>query len=104
MSAAATAPGRRTAAGRDRWPRPTLRQVRLASGLVLFTYLVSHFANHALGLVSLEAMEAGRTVFLALWHNWVGTPVLYLSLVTHGLLALWALYRRRAPWAPSWRS
>ncbi len=103
MSAVATAPGRRTAAGRRRWPRPTLRQVRLASGLVLFAYLVSHFLNHALGLVSLEAMEAGRTVFLALWRNWVGTPVLYLSLVTHGLLSLWALYgRRRLLRMPFW--
>ncbi|MFQ5954155.1 MAG: adenylate/guanylate cyclase domain-containing protein [Kiloniellales bacterium] len=95
MSAAAAAPRRRAAAGRSRWRRPTLRQVRLASGLVLFTYLVSHFLNHALGLVSLEAMEAGRLVFLALWRNWVGTPILYLSLVAHLLLALWALYWRR---------
>src|SRR5438270_7838196 len=27
----------------------SLRQIRLASGLVLFAYLVSHFLNHALG-------------------------------------------------------
>ncbi len=31
--------------------RPTLRQVRLATGLVLFAYLVSHYLNHALGII-----------------------------------------------------
>jgi adenylate cyclase len=35
------------------------RELRLASGLVLGAFL-THFGNHALGLVSLEAMEAGR--------------------------------------------
>jgi len=37
-----------------------VRRVRLVSGLVLLTYLATHFINHALGLISLEAMEAGR--------------------------------------------
>ena len=82
---------RSAAAGR----RPTLRQVRLATGLVLFAYLVTHFLNHALGIISLQAMEAGRLVFLAVWRNGVGTTVLYLSLLAHMALALWALYRRR---------
>ena len=75
--------------------RPTLRQVRLATGLVLFAYLVTHFLNHALGIISLQAMEAGRLVFLAVWRNDVGTGVLYLSVLAHMALALWALYRRR---------
>ena len=40
-----------------------VRRVRLVSGLVLLTYLATHFINHALGLISLEAMEAGRIWF-----------------------------------------
>ena len=36
----------------------TIRRIRLVSGLVLLTYLATHFINHALGLISLEAMEA----------------------------------------------
>jgi len=33
-------------------------RLRLASGLVLFTFALTHFLNHAMGLVSLEAMVA----------------------------------------------
>jgi adenylate cyclase len=99
---AATAPSAPRAAARwRRWLGA--RQLRLASGLVLFAYLTTHFLNHALGLISLEAMEAGRVAFLALWRNWLATPLLYLSLLVHLVLALWALYRRRNLWGmPRW--
>jgi adenylate cyclase len=71
------------------------REIRLLSGLVLATFLLTHFSNHALGLVSIDAMEAGRAWFNRLWRNPVGTVLLYGSLVLHFLLALQALYRRR---------
>jgi len=32
-------------------------------GLVLFTYVTTHFLNHAIGLVSLEALEDSRIWF-----------------------------------------
>ena len=70
-------------------------RVRLISGLVLFAYMATHLANHGLGLISLAAMEAGRSVFLALWRAPPLTAALYLSLAVHVALALWALYRRR---------
>lgn len=72
-----------------------LRGIRLATGLILFTYVSTHLANHALGLVSLEAMEDGRRWFLALWRNAPGTVALYGALLTHFALALVSLYRRR---------
>src|SRR5215212_5476227 len=72
-----------------------LREVRLASGLVLGAFLLTHFSNHALGLVSLETMETGRRCFNLLWRNPAGTLLLYGSLLLHFLLALQALYRRR---------
>jgi len=72
-----------------------LREVRLASGLVLGAFLLTHFGNHALGLVSVEAMEAVRGAFNLLWRNPLGTILLYGSLLLHFLLALQALYRRR---------
>jgi len=62
---------------------------------VLATYLVTHFSNHALGLISVSAAEAGRWWFLALWRNPLGTVVLYAALLTHPILGLVALYRRR---------
>ncbi|MBM6592692.1 adenylate/guanylate cyclase domain-containing protein [Microvirga pudoricolor] len=72
-----------------------LRDIRLASGLILGAFLVSHFANHALGLVSVEAMEAARQWFNRLWRNPAGTALLYGALATHFALALDALFRRR---------
>ena len=38
------------------------RSLRLASGLVLFTYITAHLVNHALGLVSLKTAEAGARI------------------------------------------
>lgn len=81
-----------------------LRRLRLATGLVLFSYLTTHLTNHALGLISLEAMEAGRLWFLALWRNPIGSLVLYGSLLTHFALALASLYRRRHLRMPVWEA
>lgn len=81
-----------------------VRQVRLGAGLVLFTYLTTHFLNHSLGLVSLDAMEAGRGWFLRLWRNGAGTLALYTALTVHLLLGYWALYRRRTLRMPAWEA
>lgn len=82
--------------------RPTIRGLRLASGLVLFAYVSGHLLNHALGNVSLAAMEAGLD-----WIAWFwGLPglgtLLYGALAIHVALALWALYARpRYRWTPA---
>ena len=70
-------------------------RLRLYSGAILYVYVAMHLLNHALGLISLEAMEWGRGPFLALWRNPVGTFVLIGSLVIHAGLSLYTLYRRR---------
>ncbi|RDI59605.1 adenylate/guanylate cyclase domain-containing protein [Microvirga subterranea] len=78
-----------------------VREIRLASGLVLGAFLLMHFSNHALGLVSVSAMEQGRQWFNLVWRNPFGTVLLYGSLIVHFLLALVALFRRRTlrmPW------
>jgi adenylate cyclase len=80
------------------------RRIRLLSGLVLLTYLTTHFLNHTLGLISLEAMEAGRIWFLALWRNPLVTAVLYGALATHLGLAFYSLYRRRHLRMPLWEA
>ena len=48
----ATAPGSMIEA------RSITTQIRLATGLVLFVFLFTHFANHALGIISLEAIAS----------------------------------------------
>ncbi len=75
--------------------RGVLQRLRLASGSVLFCYVGLHLLNHALGLVSLAAMEAGRTWFLFVWRSPVGSLLLYSSLSAHVALALVSVYHYR---------
>jgi adenylate cyclase len=78
------------------------RRLRLWTGLVLFAFVATHLLNHALGLISVEAAEAGRLVFLALWRNPLGSLLFYSSLVVHVGLVLWAIYERRHLRLPRW--
>jgi adenylate cyclase len=71
------------------------RNLRMASGLVLFTYIGAHLVNHALGLVSLDAAEHGLEFAIDVWYSRTGTVLLYGAAGTHFLLALWAVYDRR---------
>ena len=72
-----------------------VNRVRLVSGLTLFTYVGCHLTNHALGNISVEAMESGLLVQKFIWQGLIGTTALYLALTTHFFLGLWALYQRR---------
>jgi adenylate cyclase len=72
-----------------------VRQIRIFCGLILFGYLLSHYINHALGNISLDAMEYGLRFHAAFWQSPVGTLLLYPALAVHASLGLWALYQRR---------
>lgn len=61
----------------------------------MMAFVVMHFSNHMLALISLEAAEAGRLWFILVWRNPLGTLILYGSLLVHVTLVLLALYRRR---------
>ncbi|MBA9067816.1 adenylate cyclase [Methylobacterium sp. RAS18] len=75
--------------------RPTLRQLRLGSGLVLFAYVLTHLLCHALGNISLDALETGLAVKVALWRTLPALVVLYGALLIHLALGLQAFYERR---------
>lgn len=81
-----------------------VRRIRLYSGLVLFCFVATHLLNHALGLISLQAMEAGRWLFIAVWRNPVGSVLLSVALLLHLLLALWSIYLRRHLRMPLWQA
>jgi adenylate cyclase len=72
-----------------------LRQVRLVSGMVLFGYLVSHFLNHALGNVSMEALARGVYIHTLFWQFRPIAVVFYTACLVHAGLGIWALYERR---------
>ena len=72
-----------------------LRQIRLACGLVLFAYLVSHFLNHALGNISMAALASGLRYHILFWRFPPVAIVLYGAALVHSGLGFWALYQRR---------
>ncbi len=69
---------------------------------MLVAFVVTHYLNHALGLVGLEALGSGRQAFLWLWRSLPGTLLLYGALVVHMALALWSLLQRRRLAMPAW--
>ena len=73
----------------------SVRQVRLASGLVLFAYLLSHFLNHALGNVSMGALATGVYLHTAFWQFLPIAILFYTACLVHTALGIWALYERR---------
>ncbi|MGH6681984.1 MAG: adenylate/guanylate cyclase domain-containing protein, partial [Bradyrhizobium sp.] len=72
-----------------------VRQVRLACGLVLFAYLTSHFLNHALGNISIEALAYGIHYHILFWQFLPVAIVFYTAALLHMGLGIWALYQRR---------
>src|SRR5262249_54476361 len=70
-------------------------RLRLWSAYVLLFYVTTHLLNHALGLISLRVVEAGRVWFVYIWQNPLGQIALYGALLVHFALAMWALMRRR---------
>jgi adenylate cyclase len=71
------------------------RQLRLATGLVLLTYISMHLATHTFGLWSLDLAERGLAWTKALWQSWPGTVALYGAAAVHFALALRTIYQRR---------
>jgi adenylate cyclase len=71
------------------------RRVRHVTGLILFSFVTTHFLNHACGLLRLDAMEAARHVLLWPWRTVIGQGLLYGSFAIHCGLGLYALNRRR---------
>ncbi len=69
----------------------------------MFTYVVGHLLNHAFAVVSIEAADAARTVFVSIWTNTLGTVVLLVAALTHISLALWTTYSRRSLKMPTWQ-
>lgn len=84
---------------------PLASKVRLYSGLILFAFVATHYLNHALGLISLSAMEAGRLWFIAFWRLPPIEIALAAALVAHAGAALLKAARsktfkmRRWEWA-----
>jgi adenylate cyclase len=73
-----------------------IRQLRLVSGLAMLVYVTMHLLNHAVGLVSLEAMEDVLWYIFRIWSKPPTQALLYGGFLAHYGLALWALWQRRS--------
>ena len=73
----------------------SVRQIRLVCGLVLFAYLISHFLNHALGNISMDALAVGVHYHTLFWQFLPVAIVFYTAAVVHTGLGIWAFYQRR---------
>jgi adenylate cyclase len=71
------------------------RELRLLTGLVLFSYIFTHLANHAMGLVGLSAAERFLEFAKGVWYSLPGTIILYGAAAAHVLLALRTIYLRQ---------
>ncbi|MGX1097972.1 adenylate/guanylate cyclase domain-containing protein [Amorphus sp. MBR-141] len=80
------------------------QRLRLASGLTLFVYVLMHLLNHALGVVSIDWMEAVEPYRTAIWRSLPGTLLLYGALAVHVSLALARVARRRTIRMPVWEA
>lgn len=96
-TAAEAIPGRpRRRRRRRRLRNPlSIRRVRITTGVVMMVFVITHFLNHSLGLISLEVLEAGRLIFVAVWRTMPGTILLMGSVLIHMALAFQAFYVRR---------
>ncbi|MCV2888663.1 adenylate/guanylate cyclase domain-containing protein [Ruegeria aquimaris] len=77
------------------WRGSLATRLRIASGLILFTYAFFHFINVGLGLIDpvwMEEFQDARQVFS---RSLTGTVILYTALLVHAGLALLSLARRR---------
>jgi len=72
-----------------------IRRLRLFSGMVMLAYVTMHLLNHAVGLVSLRAMEDVLWYVFRIWTNRPAQALLYGSFLVHYALALSALWQRR---------
>lgn len=71
-------------------------RLRIVTGLILFIYAFFHFINIGLGLFSVEAMDEFQEIRHAITRNWLGTALLYGSLIIHLGIALTDLAMRRS--------
>ncbi len=74
----------------------TIRNLRLASGLVLMVFVASHLGNLLIGIHSLAAMEAWRATLMGPWKTGVGQALLLGAACVHVALGLYAISARRS--------
>ena len=77
------------------WRGGWVSRLRIASGLVLFTFAFFHFINIGLGLFDTDLMHGMQDGRIAVIRNGLISLLLYLSLLVHAGLSLYSIAQRR---------
>ncbi|MEP6065708.1 MAG: hypothetical protein ABJ246_07725, partial [Paracoccaceae bacterium] len=70
------------------------RSIRITSGLVLLAFVTSHLLNASFGIISIKAMQAAHPFLTEIWQSKLAFSLLFLSLIAHFILGLYAIYNR----------
>ncbi|KIN62021.1 Adenylate/guanylate cyclase [Sulfitobacter noctilucicola] len=89
---------------KDLWRGDWPTRLRIASGLVLFIYALTHFLNIGLGLFSPGWLETAQDWRQVVTRSWPGTMLIYGAFLTHLTLALVKLARRGTLRMPVWEA
>ncbi len=84
------------------WRGDILQRLRLVSGLILFTFVATHFLNHALGIFSVDWMQSVQQWRWVVTRSWPGTVILLSALLTHMGLGLYRVANRATLRLPRW--
>ncbi|MEG3641023.1 adenylate/guanylate cyclase domain-containing protein [Magnetococcus sp. PR-3] len=80
-----------------------IAKVRLYSGLVLIVFVICHFSNHLLGVVSLEWQQSSVAFLSKPWNQWPLLGLLLTAFIVHPLASLYALVQRKNLSLPLWQ-
>ncbi|MEP5728317.1 MAG: adenylate/guanylate cyclase domain-containing protein [Sulfitobacter sp.] len=78
---------------KDLWRGGLSTRLRIASGLVLFAYALTHFLNIGMGMISVDLMDRTQELRQTVTRSLLGTVILYGAFVVHMVLALTRLTR-----------
>ena len=85
------------------WNLRTWRgSLRLASALVMLSFVICHLTAHSVLLISFDRAEAVLKVLMSPWRTWTGTALLVTAALVHYANALWSVYIRRSLHLSRW--
>jgi len=77
-------------------PRTWRSGLRLASALVMLSFVICHLTAHAALLISFDRAEDAIKFLMAPWWTTAGTALLAGAVLVHYVNALWSIYIRRS--------
>ena len=77
--------------------------LRLASGLVLLSFVICHLTAHAFLLVSFNVADIAFDITMTAWRTAAGTALLFAAFLVHYANALYSIYIRQTLRLPPWQ-